>query len=333
MGEVDNRLEVLFGYQYLKNPSWYLLSWAHEQRDGTDYKRPRVFKSQIDFKKWKYPIKEQDLINFVIESLREYKITKKFKECREVFKEVTNTIIKFHKVLETHKDINDFYQTARTRDGKEYGKRYVPPADYLEIQKKVFESKIRFETILKKAIVKIDIQSIAKKLDIPSNLVATVILHLATGGRRVDRMSPVNMVDVTIGEPKILFTSAATRNDFEQFMKDLKKDRVAFTRFKMKLPLPKRIKPYRHTFAGIDYIAINVYKGKLSATHHLMTQIDKLQSTLPGYRFKIHPGNTRNQTRDLTKNESEDFPSIEAMGVAKKRLKKKITPLSSPLIK
>ena len=142
-------------------------------------------------------------------------------------------------------------------------------------------AKRKFEKALKKCFNPKELSLIAKELNIPANIADSIFLYQISGTKKVDRMPPMFIVDADRGCPKILLSANATRDDLDSFVKKIDASSLP------SLPRGKKIKPYKYKHIdGMDYVAIDIYKGMLSKIRNLMPYIDKIQAKLPGYSWK-----------------------------------------------
>ena len=254
---------------YATNPYWHLLGKALES--PPDYRG----KAQGEF-------------SLAIERLSGSKIPIRNREdILRVFEEVWQTL-KNSRAVQANYNAEILASIQRfiggdpltTREGGFAGEdRYRPVPKVEQFRKKTLLACQQLRDALLKSYTPQQTVKIMRQLGLPKDAADFLFRYYVTGVRTLGRMN-ISTVGIEQGRPRLLLTAHATRNDLDGFIPTLKRNRKYFP----KGATPPR--PYLHRYAGIDYVAVDLYRNRLSEIRKFMARIDRLQAKLPGHSWK-----------------------------------------------
>ncbi len=274
---------------YITNPLWHLLGKVLEPGHRPNYKDKVEGHFVLALERvagTKFPIRNQQAV------------LQAFSDCRKVLAEYDGVIKKqkSQSVAALQRFIGAEAFTlgqAFTEGGFTSGEsvQYQPPPEVKEAQEKSVQAFRRLRRELLKCYSPSVVTKLADALDLPQTIIDSVFRFQTTGVRKLDEMEAVFPNELQGKHPRLLFAANATRDDLyntriiwkgkrTDFMDVLRSYEDSFPRS------TKPLKPYLYRHDGSAYVAVDLYKGRVSEIRKLMPTIDRLQAKLPGYAWK-----------------------------------------------
>jgi len=290
----------MFDENYAIEPAYLLLVELHKNNPEINDKEQQQFF-----------LATERLIKRKIPSTNKQKAKKLLKDCIECLRKQG----KEEKKFDAEQAILDF----------KANKPYIEPVDYKMAKNNSLKAFKELRDGLRRCFNPKEIKRITNRLDLPNNHTTSLFTFLITGNQRLDRFDKVLWADIDTNKPKMIFTANATRDDFDVFMKEQRRNREKFTQLNRRFPKlnkPINIKPYYFTHKnGQRYVAVDVYRSGFTKIRDIFkSKINTLQSRLPGYHFKAKIRKRQFQRdKDFYRGAKVKFPTEDARDKANKR--------------
>ncbi len=181
--------------------------------------------------------------------------------------------------------------------------QYQPPPEVKAAQEKAVQVFRKLRAELLKCYSSNVVTKIAAAFDLPQTIMDSVFRFQTTGVRKLDKMDTVFVDNIESEHPRLLFAANATRDDLyttriiwkgklTDLMDVLRSHEDQFPQS------TKPLKPYPYSHNGVRYVAVDLRRGQVSQIRELIPKINRLQTKLPGYKWKLKRGQ-KTLERDL----------------------------------